>query len=53
MPTEDNWTIYFLPWEGKGIPSITVVAAMKKKKQYIIYIGEKQVLTRGALLLKN
>ena len=23
----------------------------KKKKQYIIYMGEKQVLTRGALLL--
>ena len=25
----------------------------KKKKQYIIYMGEKQVLTRGALLLKK
>ena len=24
-----------------------------KKKQYIIYMGEKQVLTRGALLLKK
>ena len=23
------------------------------KKQYIIYMGEKQVLTRGALLLKK
>lgn len=27
--------------------------AVKKKKQYIIYMGEKQVLTRGALLLKK
>ena len=23
MPNLDNRTIYFLPWEGKGIPSIT------------------------------
>ena len=33
--------------------ALVVMVMVKKKKQYIIYMGEKQVLTRGALLLKK
>ena len=37
--------------EGVVVSSVVWMFCVKKKKQYIIYMGEKQVLTRGALLL--